>query len=116
MININGKKVASPSAFEVSIEDRGDFSAFNVLGQRLADRLAVKRIIDIEWEHLTEAELSGLLEMVTDGVFFSVEYPDPMDGGIRTADFRAVERRMQIYRIDSGAPVWTGLRMRWEER
>jgi len=116
MIEINGVKVATPSAFEVSIEDRGEFSAMNVLGERLADRLAVKRVIDVEWAQLSEAALNDILEKVTADVFFGVKYPDPVDGGMRTADFRATERNVRVYRMDSGAPVWTGLRMRWEER
>ena len=116
MLMINGAVVASPSAFSVSMEDRGDFSACNVLGERVADRLAVKRIIDVEWALLESEELAAILEAVTGHVFFTVTYPDPGSGQMRETVCRAVERNVRIHRITDGAAVWADARMRWEER
>ena len=116
MLYIGGKKVASPSVFEVGVEDRGDFSMCNVLGQRLADRLAVKRVIDVEWAQLSPEGLADIMNAVTENVFFEVEYPDPVTGERRAAVCRAVEKNVRMHRLDGGAPVWTQLRMRWEER
>ena len=66
MLSINGAAVASPSVFSVNIEERGDFSKCNVLGERLADRLAVKRVIDVEWALLSETELAAKLDALSD--------------------------------------------------
>lgn len=116
MLSINGAAVASPSVFSVNIEERGDFSKCNVLGERLADRLAVKRVIDVEWALLSETELAAILDAVSDKVFFSVSYPDPVTGAERETVCRAAERSMRVYRLDSGSAVWTDVRMRWEEK
>ena len=116
MLTINGAAVASPSVLSVSMEDRGDFSACNVLGQRLADRLAVKRMIDVEWALLRGDEMAGIAEAVTENVFFTVTYPDPGTGQMREAVCRAVERSARVHRMDDGTAVWTDVRMRWEER
>lgn len=116
MLYIGGSLMASPSALELSIEDRGDFSMCNVLGERLADRLAVKRVIDVEWAQLSEAELADILSAVSENVFFEIQYPDPATGELRGAVCRAVTRSVRMYRMDGGAPVWTQLKMRWEER
>lgn len=116
MLTINGAQIASPSALSVSIEDRGDFSACNVLGERLADRLAVKRMIDAEWALLGDAEMEALMAAVCGNVFFTVGYPDPGTGGMREAVCRAVERSARVHRMENGAAVWTDVRMRWEEQ
>ncbi|MBQ4090417.1 MAG: hypothetical protein IJC56_11160 [Clostridia bacterium] len=116
MLSINGAVVASPSELSVNIEDRGDFSACNVLGQRLADRLAVKRVIDVEWALLSAAEMAAIMHAVSENVFFSVAYPDPDTGAGREAVCRAMERSARVHRMEDGTAMWTDVRMRWEER
>ena len=116
MLTINGANVASPSAFSVNVEDRGDFSACNVLGQRLADRLAVKQVIDVEWALLSAAEMAAIMDAVSENVFFSVTYPDPVTGAVNEAVCRAMERSARVHRMEDGTAVWTDVRMRWEER
>ena len=116
MLYINSVKMASPSALNVSIEDRGDFSAVNVLGQRLADRLATKRTVDAEWSLITAAEAAQLMQAVTDGVFFKAKFPDPGTGGMREGTFRAAERSARVHRMDGAVAVWADVRMRWEDQ
>ena len=116
MLIINGNAVASPSALNVSIEERGDFSKCNVLGERLADRLAVKRMIDVEWALLSQADMAAVLDAIGKNVFFKLTYPDPETGAGREAVCRAEERSARMYRMDGGSPVWTDVRMRWEEQ
>lgn len=116
MLKINGAEVASPSRLGVSMEDRGDFSAMNVLGERVADRLAMKRVIDVEWALLEVDEMAAIASAVTGKVFFTVEYPDPVTGQLRNATCRAAENSARIHRMENGAAVWTDVRMRWEER
>ena len=41
MLTINGAEMPSPSEMTVTLEDRGETSAINALGQRVADRMAV---------------------------------------------------------------------------
>ena len=116
MLIINGNAVASPSALNVSFEERGDFSKCNVLGERLADRLAVKRVIDVEWALLPEADMAAVLAAMGQKVFFKATYPDPETRAAREIVCRAAERSARMYRMDGGSPVWADVRMRWEEQ
>ena len=106
----------SPAKFNVNIEDRGDDSALNVLGQRVVDRLAVKRVMDVTWPYLTGEHAAALMAAVTEGVFFTVVYPDPMDGGLRETQCRALERSAKLFRLADGSAIWTDVAMKWEER
>lgn len=106
----------SPAKLSVYIEERGDDSALNVLGQRLVDRLAVKRVIDISWPYLAGESAAALMAAVTEGVFFDAVYPDPVTGGMREASFRATERSARMLRMADGGAVWTDIEMKWEER
>ena len=74
MFFIDGKKMPSPSGLSVSYADRGDFSRFNVLGERVADRTATKRTIEANWAMLSDAEMKALIEAVSGGIFFVVKY------------------------------------------
>ena len=53
MLTINGAEMPSPSEMTVTLADRGETSAINALGQRVADRMAVKRVVHLTWALLT---------------------------------------------------------------
>lgn len=116
MFLINGAQMPSPSALAVHIEERGDASEYNVLGERVVDRLAVKRVIDAAWPMLSAEDMAKLMQAVTDDVFFTVSYPDPGTGALRDAVCRAVERSAGVFRMVDGAARWTDVSMKLEER
>ena len=73
-------------------------------------------MIDVEWALISAEEAAALMKEVTENVFFTAAYPDPVSGGEREAVCRAVERSARVHRMDDGAAVWADVRMRWEER
>lgn len=115
MLTINGAAMPSPGQLSVSYEDRGDFSRLNVLGQRLADRLATKRVIDIVWPVLTAEAAAQLLTAVTEKVFFTVKFPDPLTGAQHECTCRCTERSVRMHRMEAAGAVWAEAAMRWEE-
>lgn len=115
MLWIDGVKMPSPSELTVSIDERGDDSECNVLGERVVDRLAVKRVIELSWVMLTAEELALLFDAATDAVFFTAKFPDPTTGGQSEAVCRAVERSARLFRMDGGAARWADVSMKWEE-
>lgn len=115
MLTINGVEMPSPSEMTVTLEDRGDASALNALGQRVADRLAVKRVVSLTWALLTGSEMTKLMNAVNAGVFFTAVLPDPA-GGTFSGVFRAEERSAQLHRADGALIQWKSVTMQWEER
>ena len=116
MLWIDGVKMPSPSELTVSIEERGDDSECNVLGERVVDRLAVKRVIELSWAMLSAEEMALLFDAATEAVFFTAKFPDPITGAQSEAVCRAVGRSARLFRMDGGAARWTDVSMKWEER
>ena len=116
MIYINGVGMPSPSELSVQIDDVGDDSRRNALGNRVVDRLAVKRTLTLKWPQLDAQDTANLLDAVTQDVFFELKYADPMTGAQREGVFRATSRSVDMFRADGTDAVWASLAMKWEEK
>lgn len=115
MLKINGVVIATPSVFSVDISDVDGETSRNARGDMIRDRVATKRKLNCEWPALSMGEISTLLQSVKD-VFFTVEYPDPMQGASITKTFYVGDRQMPVYMIKGGQVVWEGLKMNFIER
>ena len=113
---VNGAEVASPSVMRVSVYDVSGAADRNANGNAVIDRVAVKRKLELEWAHLSAAQLSTMLGAVGDQVFFEATYPDPLTGAARTMICYAGERAAAVLRVEDGQPVWKDLAMEWIER
>jgi len=114
MIRIDGVEMPSPSGLKVEIFDVGVQDERSASGLLVADRVAVKRRLTLEWAHLSPDDLAALLKL-TGGAFFTAAYPDP-ELGAHTIVCRCGARRAGVLRMDGGVPVWTGVSMEWVER
>lgn len=115
MLKINGVAVAAPKVFKVDISDIDGETNRNAKGDMIRDRVATKRKLNCEWAPLTMAQISTLLKAVK-GVFFTVEYPDPMEGSFITKTFYVGDRTTPMLYMKDGAPMWEGLNMNFIER
>lgn len=117
MLKINGVDIATPKTFKVNISDLDGESNRNAKGDLIRDRIAVKRKLECEWPPLKMSEISALLKAVQD-VYFTVNYPDPMEGAFSTRTFYVGDRTAPIYWLDtvSGEYLWQGLSMNFIEK
>lgn len=113
MLKINGVATATPKVFRVEIMDLDGESHRNARGDVLRDRIATKRKLNCEWGPLTNSQISIILKAVQ-GVFFAVEYPDPLTSEMRTGTFYVGDRSAPMYRF--GNTLWEGLSMNFIER
>lgn len=90
MIKINGTELPDPSTYNPSIQDISNAQR-NANGEMILERIATKRKIGLGWSFLSSVELSSLLNLVS-GTFFSVEYIDPQDGGLKSGTFYSGDR------------------------
>ncbi|MCF0149146.1 MAG: hypothetical protein HUJ77_12215 [Clostridium sp.] len=114
MLKINGKKVATPKYYEVTINDLDGESNRNANGELVRDRIGVKRKINLEWPLLSQSEISTLLTSVS-SVFFSVTFYDPQAGEI-TKTMYVGDRTAPANRIVNGQVMWSGLKMNFIEK
>ncbi|MGI6239180.1 MAG: hypothetical protein ACOYI5_06090 [Christensenellales bacterium] len=115
IVYIDGAAMPAPSGISVALEDIGDDAGRNALGEKVVDRIAVKRVIELEWAHLTSQQLAVLMTAAA-GIFFAARYPDPATGEMRDMQCRAAERRARVHRADGLRPEWAEIYMKWEER
>ncbi|WP_143314982.1 DUF6711 family protein [Clostridium sp. HBUAS56017] len=115
MIKINGVAIATPKSFEATVNDLDGESNRNANGELVRDRIAVKRKLNCEWGALTNEECSKLLKAVQD-VFFSVDFPDPMEGEIISKVMYVGDRTAPMYSDIDGIPKWQGLKMNFIEK
>lgn len=117
MLKINGVTIATPKSFKVDIEDiDADTTTRMANGEMHRDRIAVKRKLICEWSPLKDSEISVILKAVQN-VFFTVEYPDPMEGMLLTKTFYVGPRSMPMYwKSPEGEYLWQGLGMNFMEK
>lgn len=114
MLKINGVAIAAPSAYEVTIQDLDGESNRVAAGYMVRDRIAVKRKINLEWQPLSQGEVSALLNAVKD-TFFTVTFPDPQLGMI-TKTMYVGDRTSPAYQYKNGEVKWSGLKMNFIEK
>lgn len=90
MIKINGTELPDPTTYNPSIQDISNAQR-NARGEMILERIATKRKLSMAWTCLSGSEVSKLLNLVS-GTFFSVEYVDPQDGGLRSGTFYSGDR------------------------
>lgn len=106
MIKINTTTIATPSTFSVSINDISKAER-NANGKILIERIATKRKLEIGYSYLSQAGLASLLSAIS-SVFFTVEYPDPQTGALRSGTFYVGDRT-------AGAIDYQNNTMRWKD-
>lgn len=115
MIKINGVTIATPNSFSVSIEDINGQSVRNANGDLYIDRISTKVKIDCSWPPLDNESTSVLLKAVKD-TFFSVEYPDPVEGELVSKTMYVESKSVPIYSFIDGKAKWNGLKMTFSEK
>lgn len=106
VIKINGVGF-NPSSLEFQVYDLDseEGSGRNQNGDMFRDRKAVKRKINCTFVGLTDAMVSKLLKAV-EPVFFSLEYPDPIENVRITITAYVGDRTMPIFKYDKLKQCW----------
>lgn len=108
MIKINTVLIATPSGFNVGIQDLSKAER-NANGDMIIERIATKRKLELSYAYLSQSGLSALLTAISD-VFFTVEYPDPVTGALRTGTFYTGDRNAAAIDYKAGVMRWKDLK------
>lgn len=116
-LQINGVNIKAPKTFTFHIMDLDGKTERTASGRMTRDRIATKRKLDIEWGHLTDSEVSTILNAVSP-VFFQVTYPDARTGSQQTKTFYVGDRTSPSYSWDPSLQraKWEGLSMNFIEQ
>lgn len=111
LLKINSVDLPAPTVLQPGIQDLDseDGTGRNQAGDMFRDRIAVKRTVHCEWGALTRVEMSALLQAMS-APSFSLTYPDPQLGELRTTTAYVGDRVPAICSVISDTDwQWTGL-------
>lgn len=114
-------RLPSPSRITVLLQDiDGSATTRTANGSMHRDRVCggatAKRKIEIEWAYPTDTVARQILQAFA-AEFVHVEYFDPYEGGIRTAQFYTGDRSVPMYHYDSsGGVLWEKVKFNIIER
>lgn len=115
---IGGVNVKAPQEFSVGYQTiDADSSGRNANGRMTRDIIAEKVKLDCKWGHLSDSEVSSILNKVTE-TFFTVTYPNPKTGGMATKTFYVGDRTAPSYSWNDKfqKSKWSGLSMNFIEQ
>ena len=113
MIKVNSALIKTPTDYSVSLEDIVDAER-TASGIMSIQRIATKRKLELTWNFLTQTELAELLSAVS-AVTFTVEYPDPEDGAVKTGTFYSGSKDAGAIDYKDGVIRWKDAKMNWIE-
>ena len=114
MITIGGVSIPTPSTYSISIQDLSKAER-NANGSMIIERIATKRKLEMSWNYLSSSDLSSLLSKVAP-VFFTVTYPDSVDGTTRSGTFYCGDRSSEAIDYISGTIRYKNVKFNLIER
>lgn len=117
IIKINNVAIKSPKEISVTTMDldSSDSTTRSANGTLTRDRIAVKKQIDITWPAMNWTDMATLLQAMSN-VYFTVYYPDPMEGNYVTKTFYVGNRPCPIAIEKNGVIMWDELKVTLTER
>lgn len=114
MITVNGSGIRTPDSYRVNLEDivKGER---NAAGNMSIERIATKRKLELAWTYLVDTDMSTLLDAVKD-VFFTVQYPDPETGALKSGTFYSGSKSTEGMTYVGAKMVWRSVKFNLIER
>lgn len=113
MITIGGSAMPAPSDYSVKLRTIENV-ATNANGGTIVDVIATKRDIEFGYKYLSEADLATLLTAIS-GASFTVQYPDPEDGALKTGTFKKGDRSAAGIDYQGGVMRWKDIKFTLNE-
>lgn len=111
LLKINNTDLPAPTVLQPGLKDLDseDGTGRDQSGTMFRDRIAVKRTVHCEWGVLTRDEMKDLLTAMS-SMSFSLTYPDPQEGELKTITAYVGDRVPAICSVISDTNwMWTGL-------
>ena len=107
VLQIGGVAVSDPSEMTWTLTDlSSDNSGRNAAGDMLKDRIAQKVKLSCKWAYLSQSDAATLFQKVNTSIFFSVTYPDPLQGTNVTSTFYVGDRTAPMFYYKNSIPGW----------
>lgn len=116
IIAINGLDMPSPQTMEISYREIGK-NETNAAGQKVMDRVALKRDLKCVWRYLSKEDAGILLGQITPEPFMDVSFVDPVTGENAEGEYKAADTVIKPNRYANGFPVgYADITINFQER
>lgn len=110
VLQINGVNVVNPTQLTWTLSDiSSDNSGRNSAGSMMKDRIAQKVKLSCQWAFLSQADAATLLQAINTNIFFSVTYPDALQGRTVTNTFYVGDRTVPMFSFQNGVSGWQNI-------
>ncbi len=117
LLRVGQTDLPAPVSLRVGIQDLDseDGTGRNQTGELFRDRVTVKRTVESEWGVCTKDEMSLILNSIS-AVSFSLTYPDPQDGALKTINAYVGDRSVpMLIPISDSDWMWSGMSVKFVE-
>lgn len=117
LLKIGDVELPIPAVVQPTIQDLDseEGTGRNQSGTLFRDRVAVKRSVHCEWGPLNKIEMSTLLQAMSP-VSFSLTYPDPQEGALKTITAYVGNRPVPVLvPLGNNDWMWGGLSVDFTE-
>ena len=117
LLKIGDIDLPTPTVLQPAIRDLDseDGTGRNQSGTMFRDRVAIKRSVHCEWGPLTKNEMATLLTAMSPASF-SLTYPDPQDGAMRTITAYVGDRSVPVLvPLGNNDWMWGGMTVDFTE-
>lgn len=79
-------------------------------GKRVKETIGFRATVNAEWDWLPAVTIADLHQLLRQGGYFQVQYPDPALGDT-TGTFRIGYPETKIFKFDGTTPRWHGVKL-----
>lgn len=116
MVTIDGQQIPSPSSLELG-KFKLSKGGRTASGLMVMDIIARKRKIELQWSHITDSALKGILDLLESKTFYQVTYPDPQGvNGQATMEAYSGDVSMGLWHTRGGVRYWQSAKISLIER
>jgi len=77
-------------------------------GKMIKDVIGHRAVVNAEWDYVPAATMVSLINLLRQGGYFTVTYPDP-DGTDKSGKFSVSFPKTKIFKFVSGVGLWHGV-------
>jgi len=115
VVLINAQQVAQPGSLEVG-KFRLTKSSRTAAGTMVMDLIAIKRQVQLGWNHISGTDLETVLDILDGGVFHELTFPDPQGGESTTITVYVGDIAYKAWHFRDGVRYWENVSVTLIER
>lgn len=114
-LKVGSTAFPSPSTYQWDLEDVSKSDAGRTeAGKMYKKKIGFVRALSVSWKYLTTAQISAILQAITNKEYFYLTFLCPLSGGITSTEVYVGNRTAPLY--NKALDCWESLSVKFVER